>query len=227
MTEDPVVSSAMASILSPGTPACLTAACMASVSARMWSSWDCVAYSGSSRLRWRGYSAIADPIMPRSLSTMETRTLRVPKSTPATIAIRIPLWLLLISAYATGRGLASRPWSLVPVSVPTEVASCGFMHSTGNGRKIGGHMVLETVFANVMEQFLHLWNLDYACAAEGVQGIIREPALANVASHLSSCVIGREASKAHFLWLYQTDNRSVSVVFAHSTGDDLLEVHVE
>src|SRR5207245_2262157 len=53
----------------------------------MWSACDCVANSGSSRLRCRGYSATAEASKPRSLSTSETRTLKVPKSTPATTAI--------------------------------------------------------------------------------------------------------------------------------------------
>jgi hypothetical protein len=42
----------------------------------------------STRLeRDKGYSAMADANCPRSLSTMETRTLSVPKSTPATMAM--------------------------------------------------------------------------------------------------------------------------------------------
>src|SRR5436853_7846729 len=53
----------------------------------MWSACDCVANSGSSRLRCRGYSATAEASKPRSLSTSETRTHKVAKSTPATTAI--------------------------------------------------------------------------------------------------------------------------------------------
>src|SRR5437016_8230475 len=56
----------------------------------MWSACDCVANSGSSRLRCRGYSATAEASKPRSLSTSETRTLKVPKSTPATTAMPFP-----------------------------------------------------------------------------------------------------------------------------------------
>ena len=39
------------------------------------------------RCRCSGYSATAEPSRPRSLSTIETRTLSVPKSTPATMAM--------------------------------------------------------------------------------------------------------------------------------------------
>ena len=45
-----------------------------------------VAWSGSSFLRISGYSAVAEPRRPWRLSKMETRTLSVPKSTPATMA---------------------------------------------------------------------------------------------------------------------------------------------
>ena len=60
---------------------------VASAKARMWSAWLCVAWSGSSFLRCSGYSAMPEPSRPRSLSKMETRTLSVPKSTPATMLI--------------------------------------------------------------------------------------------------------------------------------------------
>src|SRR3569623_617014 len=60
---------------------------MATDSAAIWSACDCVAKSGSSRLRCNGYDADAVPTGPHSLSTNVTRTLNVPKSTPATTAI--------------------------------------------------------------------------------------------------------------------------------------------
>src|SRR5664279_4621535 len=87
MTVEPVVSSASAVTAEPGTPAFASAAPVASTSACMWSEWRCVAWSGSSRLRSTGYSAIAEPSRPLTLSNRETRTLCVPKSTPATIDI--------------------------------------------------------------------------------------------------------------------------------------------
>ena len=89
MTLEPVVSRAIAATWSPEIPAALTALRLASASPRMWSSCDWVAKSGSSRLRWRGYSETAEPITPFSLSTIETRTLSVPKSTPATMAMLV------------------------------------------------------------------------------------------------------------------------------------------
>jgi hypothetical protein len=52
---------------------------------------DCVAKYGSSCLRCSGYSDTAEPSRPRSLSTIDTRTLSVPKSTPATTAICAPV----------------------------------------------------------------------------------------------------------------------------------------
>ena len=87
ITLEPVVSSAIASTSSPPIPASFTACLVAAAKAAIWSPCDCVAYSGSSRLRCKEYSAMAEPIRPRSLSTNETRTLNVPKSTPATMLI--------------------------------------------------------------------------------------------------------------------------------------------
>ena len=87
-TLDPVVSRAMASTCSPEMPAEATALRVAAARARIWSACAWVAKSGSSRLRCSGYSSTAVPRRPRWLSTMETRTLSVPKSTPATMAMR-------------------------------------------------------------------------------------------------------------------------------------------
>ncbi len=89
-TLEPVVSRAIAATFLPDIFAVTNAFCMASARARMWSAWLCVARSGSFLLRCSGYSEMPDAIFPRSVSVSETRTLRVPKSTPATIAMEVP-----------------------------------------------------------------------------------------------------------------------------------------
>src|SRR5215471_2703060 len=90
MTLEPVVSRAMASMEWPSIAADFMALWVASANAFMWSVWDWVAWSGSSFLRWRGYSATPEPRRPLVLSKMETRTERVPKSTPATMDMSAP-----------------------------------------------------------------------------------------------------------------------------------------
>ena len=84
MTLEPVVSSAMDLISWPSMPLTWMASRMARVRADIWSSWDCVLSCGSVGELCSGYSATAEPSLPRSLSKMEMRTLNVPKSTPAT-----------------------------------------------------------------------------------------------------------------------------------------------
>src|SRR5205823_4140967 len=92
MTLEPVVSSAMASMAWPSTPEFSMARRVANASAFMWSAWLWVAWSGSSFLRWRGYSPTPAPRRPLTESKIETRTLRVPKSTPATRLISFLDW---------------------------------------------------------------------------------------------------------------------------------------
>ena len=65
-------------------PLTLIASRMARVRADIWSSCDWVLSWGSVGELCSGYSATAEPSLPRSLSKMEMRTLSVPKSTPAT-----------------------------------------------------------------------------------------------------------------------------------------------
>ena len=89
-TLDPVVSSAIAATRCPSTPVSASTRRVASTSASIWSLCRCVANSGSSRRRRSGYSADAVPSRPRSLSSSVTRTLSVPKSTPAAIMFLDP-----------------------------------------------------------------------------------------------------------------------------------------
>ena len=61
---------------------------------------------------------------------------------------------------------ASLASSLVSVHVPAEVSRGSFMNNRRDAGKIGGDVVLETVFANVVEQFLQSGNFNDAGAAK-------------------------------------------------------------
>ena len=78
----------------------------------------------------------------------------------------------------------------MPVGVPTEIASRGLVNRSGNLGEIRRHVVLKSVLANEVQQLLHLRNFDHAGATEGVERIISEPALANIAAHFASSVVG-------------------------------------
>ena len=70
--------------------------------------------------------------------------------------------------------------------------------AAADGRKIRGHVMLESVFADVVQQLLHLRNLHHAGAAKRVQRIVGKRAFAHVAAHLAAGVVGREARKLIF-----------------------------
>src|SRR6266550_4485311 len=70
-------------------------------------------------------------------------------------------------------------------------------------------------------------NFNHTRATEGVQWVIRELAVADVASYPPGSVIGREAGKAHLLRLNKSNTRTESVFFTHGAGDNFLEVHFD
>ena len=62
----------------------------------------------------------------------------------------------------------------VPVHLPAEIARRGFVHRRRDARKIRGHVMLEAVLADVVQQLLHARNLHHARAAERFQRIVGE-----------------------------------------------------
>src|SRR6266436_536119 len=195
MTEEPVVSSAIASTWSPEIPAFFTASRVAAASARMWSWCDWVAYSGSSRLRCRGYSARAESSNPRSLSTMETRTLRVPKSTPATIAISRP-------CYRPGADTCPSPCTAWLLRKQPATRSIGW-------RRRGAQSRFRRSNAEVF----------------ATQVFPRRPRRRRYTAHLARGVIGGEAGKAHLLRLDQPHAGAESIFLAYGSGNNLREIH--
>src|ERR1035438_9485133 len=183
----------------------------------MWSAWLCVAWSGSSFLRSSGYSAAPAPRRPWTLSKTETRTLSVPKSTPATMLMR---GLLL-------GGQAGRPVLLVIGDVPAQVVAGGLLHGTGDGGHVGGYVMLEAVFADKAQQGLEMENFHDAGTAESDQRIVGELALSHVAIDAAFQIVGGEAREAHRAGLHQALAGAVGVLAAHRAGDDLLEVHLD
>src|SRR5580658_5631781 len=95
-----------------------------------------------------------EPSGPRALSTIVTRTLRVPKSTPATTAILVRV--------------------AVPIRLPAEVAHSRFADGGVHCGEIRRDVMLEAVLANVMQQLLHFGNFDDAGAAESFERIVGE-----------------------------------------------------
>src|SRR6266567_8981371 len=117
-------------------------------------------------------------------------------------------------------------WPLVPVHVPTEITNGGLMNSRSDVREVGGDVVLKAVLADKMQQLLHSSNLDNSCATEGVQRVVSESALANVAAYRARRVVGGEASEAHGIGLDQPHACAKCVLLAHCAGNDFLEIHL-
>src|SRR4051794_40578886 len=86
-------------------------------------------------------------------------------------------------------------------------------------------MMFKTLFADVVQQPLHLGNLDHTGAAERVQTIIGEAALTDIAAHSTRSVVGRETREAHLFRLNQPNTGAKGILLANGAGDDFLEVH--
>src|SRR5437588_4059747 len=87
-------------------------------------------------------------------------------------------------------------------------------------------MVLEAVFADESQQLLHLWNLYDACATEGMQRIVCKRTLTDIAFDLSIQVGSRESRKAHGACLHGAVERSMGILLANRSGNDLLVIHL-
>src|SRR5436305_934486 len=101
---------------------------------------------------------------------METLTLRVPKSTPATF---------IGPQVSAGRG----PALLMHGYVPVQVVGGGFVNRASHGGHVGGYVVLEAFFADEAEEFLEVRNAHDARSSEGVEGVVGEFALAYIAGY--------------------------------------------
>src|SRR5690349_2678001 len=86
-------------------------------------------------------------------------------------------------------------------------------------------MVLIAVQTDVAEQVLQLLDAHHARAAEGVERIVSEFALAYIGAQLSGVVAGGNAAEAHGAGFDASHAGAERIRFAYGTGNDLLEVH--
>src|SRR5260370_1958209 len=71
---------------------------------------------------------------------------------------------------------------------------------------------------------LQLRDLHHTCAAEGLQGIVGETALAQIAADRAGAVIGGESCIAHRLGPHASHAGPKGVVFSHRCGNYLLDI---
>src|SRR3974390_3515900 len=98
------------------------------------------------------------------------------------------------------------------VHVPAEVACSCFVNRGGYAGKTRRHMVLESIFANVMEQFLQSGNLHHTGSAKCVQRIVGETAASGITPDFPRGVVRREPRKTHGAGLYLAHAGSKCIV---------------
>src|ERR1051326_518679 len=86
--------------------------------------------------------------------------------------------------------------------------------------------MLETLLANIAQQFLKLGDAHNARAAEGLQRIIGNLAFADITANDPFAVARRETRETHRTRLHQPDAGPVGILLAHRAGDDLLKIHL-
>src|SRR6185437_11576199 len=204
ITDDPVVSSASARMSCPSTLASASAIRIASTSAFICASCDWVAKSGSFGSRRSGNPATPAPSWPALLSTIATRTLCVPKSTPATIGTLLR----------------------VLVDVPAKISRLRLVHRVCYSCHRARDVMLEALLADEVQQLLQAGNLHHACAAERGERIVRESPAADVAADASAAIVSRETRVRHRVRLYLAHDRAVRILPSHGAGYDRLIVHL-
>src|SRR5271156_1455788 len=98
----------------------------------------------------------------------------------------------------------------MPVGFPAHVVCRDFMDDPGNRCEVCSDVMLETVFANVAQQFLHVGNLDDSGAAECFQRIISKASFPYVAADHAVLIVGGKARETH--------RRGLHLPYASSEG---------
>jgi hypothetical protein len=92
------------------------------------------------------------------------------------------------------------------------------VHGSGNRRKICSYVMFKAIFADVVQQFLHLRDLNNSGTTEGIQWVIGKPSLTDVAAHFAGRVIGGEARESHPLRFDEPHTGAKRVVFTHGSA---------
>src|SRR5580693_9563330 len=85
--------------------------------------------------------------------------------------------------------------------------------------------MLEAVFTNVTQQFLHVRNFHHTGAAESFQRIVGKSPFADVTANHSILIVSGKTRETHRSGLHLAHARSEGIVLSHRAGDDLLVIH--
>src|SRR5262252_6554989 len=109
---------------------------------------------------------------------------------------------------------------------PAQILARALLDCARDGGHIGGHMMLETVLADVSQQLLQTRNFHDARASERIQRVIRKLAMTHVAVNRPFHVIGGEPRETHRTGFHQTYARAERILPAYRPSDDFLEIHL-
>src|SRR5262245_13084088 len=87
-------------------------------------------------------------------------------------------------------------------------------------------MMFEAAFAYEVQQALQVRDLHHTGSAEGLQGIVGEAALTQIATDDSLAIVSGKARVAHRSGLDPTNAGSKRVLLAYGRRDDLLKIHL-
>src|SRR5580765_8494102 len=86
-------------------------------------------------------------------------------------------------------------------------------------------MMLVTVFADELKEFLEVWQFNHTVTAKRVEFFVGESAFSKVGGHFAAQVISGDAAVREWPGRNTTDDCPVRVFFANGARDDFLVIH--
>jgi len=114
----------------------------------------------------------------------------------------------------------------VAVDVPSHVVSECFCYGVCFLGEVYGDVVLESHFADVLHEVLEVGYFHDAVAAEGLELVVRESAVAGVCGYDAGGVVGGRSAECCPVGGDSAGYGSVGAVLADGSGDDCLVVHL-
>src|SRR5882724_6509688 len=123
--------------------------------------------------------------------------------------------------------LGAQYWQVgfVMVNLPAQISCQGIRDSLCDGGFGCRNVMLVTILADKMKEFLEVRHFDDAIATKSIQLIFRKASLAQVRSHPPGQIVSRHAAIRERSGTNAPNDGSVSVFFADRSRDDLLVIH--
>src|SRR5437879_9910418 len=109
---------------------------------------------------------------------------------------------------------------LMPMRLPAQISGQGVFDGVRHRGLGGGDVMLVTVPADELEQFLKFRNLNHAVSAKCVQLVLGKTAFAQVGANAAIDIIRRNAAISKRSGTDAPDDGAVGVLLADGPGDD-------